>query len=332
MDNSPKSYPKNALVTTYFGPFKSDFVFWCRSAQANPDFDFLIFTDHREQGLAMAEGASNIRFFDLDSKAFLTRAEKALGFPCVLPNPYKLCDYKPAYGLIYAAELQGYDYWGDCDLDVIFGCLRHFLPSEIFGSYDRYFTQGHFCLYANREEVNRRFLMPLASDLVTFQKLFRKPQKKVLSAQDCYASPAEWGFDEIFMNPLWASHHFSQYDHPNDYLDVNEFHYRFKARDDARFGSATLYFSWDQGLLRCHIAKKGGFSTEIMYAHFQKKRLEGSTPAQHCLIVPNMVLDTLGLSEKDQCRLACRKRPFFLGQQLHRDLHHRLKNRKLSKK
>jgi hypothetical protein len=152
--------------------------------------------------------------------------------------------------------------------------------------------------------------------------------KDYLCAQDCYGSEAEWGFDEIFMNSLWKKNHFSQFDQPEDYLDVNEFHYRFQASADKRFGTHPLYFSWEEGLLSAHRAKKAGFSCEIMYAHFQKKRLEGSTPAAHWLIVPNVVFDALSLSEQDKCRLANRKHPFFMAEQLRKDLRHRLKERK----
>jgi hypothetical protein len=206
-------------------------------------------------------------------------AQKALNvsLPSCL-TPYKLCDYKPAYGLIYAQELKGYDYWGDCDLDVIFGRLSHFLTPDIFGRYDRYFTQGHFCFYANKEEVNRRCLLPLPRSLVTFQKLMKKPNKDYLCAQDCYGSEAEWGFDEIFMNPLWKKNHFSQFDQPEDYLDVNEFHYRFQASADKRFGTHPLYFSWEEGLLSAIGQKKQGFLAKSCMPIFKKSVWKGLPP------------------------------------------------------
>lgn len=33
-------------------------------------------------------------------------------FPILLNTPYKLCDYKPAYGDIFSKYLGGYDFWG----------------------------------------------------------------------------------------------------------------------------------------------------------------------------------------------------------------------------
>jgi hypothetical protein len=328
MNNEENAYPKIALVVTYFGPFKSDFVFWCRSAQANPEFDFLIFTDHLEQGMAVAAGAPNIHFFDLDSPTFVVLAQKALSFPCLLPNPYKLCDYKPAYGLIYAEELKGYDYWGYCDLDLIFGRLTHFLKPETFGNVDRYYSKGHFCLYANRLDVNRRFLLPLPSSHVHFQKLMKKPKKDLLSARDCYSSKAEWGFDEIFVERLWQEKNFSQFSSPSDFMDVNEFHYRFRACADSRFGQKPLYFVWNNGILQAFVAQNQSSPQELMYAHFQKKKLAGSLPRSSWLIVPNEVLEEEGLTRKQKSHLARRLKPFFMGHQLSRDFQARCRNRK----
>ena len=44
----------------------------------------------------------------------------------------KLCDYKPAYGLIFEDELIGYDYWGFCDTDILLGDIYQFLEDYEF--------------------------------------------------------------------------------------------------------------------------------------------------------------------------------------------------------
>ena len=41
-----------------------------------------------------------------------------------LDRPYKLCDFKPAYGFIFGEYLKEYDYWGHCDIDIVWGDLR----------------------------------------------------------------------------------------------------------------------------------------------------------------------------------------------------------------
>ena len=58
-------------------------------------------------------------------------------------SPYKLCDYKPVYGLIFDEDLQDYDFWGHCDVDLIFGDIRKFInlykKRGIYASRFKYF-------------------------------------------------------------------------------------------------------------------------------------------------------------------------------------------------
>ncbi len=37
-------------------------------------------------------------------------ASEKLGFEIELDSPYKLCDFKPAYGLIFSEYLKGFDF------------------------------------------------------------------------------------------------------------------------------------------------------------------------------------------------------------------------------
>ena len=52
--------------------------------------------------------------FDTALDAFSTRALKT--------------DLRPAYGVLFEEYLDGYDFWGHCDLDVLFGRIRDHLP------------------------------------------------------------------------------------------------------------------------------------------------------------------------------------------------------------
>ena len=68
-------------------------------------------------------------------------------FDIALKAPYKLCDYKPAYGYLFQEYLEGYEYWGYCDVDMIFGNLKRFLPDNVIGEYDKIGHLGHLSLY-----------------------------------------------------------------------------------------------------------------------------------------------------------------------------------------
>jgi hypothetical protein len=77
--------------------------------------------------------------------------------------PYKLCDFKPAYGFLFEKHLTGYDFWGHCDLDIIFGDIRAFMTHELLENYDvissrHDYVTGSFALYKNTPEVNTLFM------------------------------------------------------------------------------------------------------------------------------------------------------------------------------
>lgn len=73
-------------------------------------------------------------------------------FSSKLP-PYKLCDLKPFYGVIHEDILSKYDYWGDGDIDLVYGdlnrtLLKYAVGKDIVSTHgDR--LSGHFCLIKN---------------------------------------------------------------------------------------------------------------------------------------------------------------------------------------
>src|SRR5690606_1471186 len=64
-------------------------------------------------------------------------------------NPYKLCDLKPALGLIHREELASFDFWAFGDIDVIYGDIRGYFTAARLSCKDLYATHerrisGHF--------------------------------------------------------------------------------------------------------------------------------------------------------------------------------------------
>lgn len=100
----------------------------------------------------------NVSFVEMTLGEIEGRIE-ACGFP--VPKefiPYKFCDYKPAYGLIFSDLLEGAKFWGHGDLDLVYGRLSErvneaFLEGvDVFSADDR--SCGHFQIYRNQENVN----------------------------------------------------------------------------------------------------------------------------------------------------------------------------------
>jgi hypothetical protein len=98
----------------------------------------------------------------MDLAGFSRRASAALGVPIALASPYKICDFKPAYGVIFADDLADADFWACSDLDIVWGDIRRFLPDALLEKHDivssrRKRLSGHFTLFRNDERTNRTF-------------------------------------------------------------------------------------------------------------------------------------------------------------------------------
>jgi hypothetical protein len=77
--------------------------------------------------------------------------------------PYKLCDFKPAYGYIFADYIKEYDFWGFGDIDVIYGNVRDFIREDLLLSYDFIsvrddYVTGFFSLLRNTDLMNTLFM------------------------------------------------------------------------------------------------------------------------------------------------------------------------------
>jgi hypothetical protein len=90
-------------------------------------------------------------------------ATDKLGFQVNLQFGYKLCDFKPAYGFLFSELLDGYDFWGQSDIDIIYGDIRGFITNEMLEQYDfisirHDYTTGCFALYRNTGLLNTIFM------------------------------------------------------------------------------------------------------------------------------------------------------------------------------
>lgn len=115
-----------ALIMPHFGHFNNYFKFWLRSCCNNPKIDFLIFTDDSNAiAYINAYGGANIKVFEMSLADLKQLFESKLHQTICLETPYKLCDFRALYGILFADYLKAYDFWGHCDNDLIFGNLSH---------------------------------------------------------------------------------------------------------------------------------------------------------------------------------------------------------------
>lgn len=125
------------LISVWMGKFPEYFSAWLKSVENNQEIDFLLITDQN-----INFKISNLKIKRLTLNEVKNKIENSLKMKIELSNSYKLCDYKPVYGKVFSRWLEGYNYWGYCDVDVIFGRLYYFLK-DILNKYDRIFYSGH---------------------------------------------------------------------------------------------------------------------------------------------------------------------------------------------
>ena len=142
------------IILPYFGKFNNYFSLFLKSCSYNPKVQWIIFTDDKTN----YNYPENVKVIFFTLKKIKELAEIKMNIKVSLEFPYKLCDYKPAYGLIFDDYIKEYKYWGHCDCDVIFGDIQSLLFPILSKSYDKIFAVGHLTLYRNTYENNTLFM------------------------------------------------------------------------------------------------------------------------------------------------------------------------------
>lgn len=148
-----KSNSRIAFIITWFGEWPWYFPYFLHSCKYNPDIDFYIFSDNY---LRESHCPQNVHLKKFSIDKFNRIASETLNLNIEITFPYKLCDFKPAYGLIYNDFISKYDYWGYCDIDIIWGDIREFMTDDLLQRYDvlsarHDYLTGSFALYKNNE-------------------------------------------------------------------------------------------------------------------------------------------------------------------------------------
>ena len=149
---------KISLINIFIGEFPWFFKLFLKSCETNPTIDFFIFTDV----IIEYPVANNIKIIPFSLADFNQLARKKLGFDIDVKKGYKLCDFRPAFGVLFSEYLKGYDFWGITDIDVIYGRIREFMTEELLEEYDIICVRHAYItaccmLYKNNEYVNNLY-------------------------------------------------------------------------------------------------------------------------------------------------------------------------------
>ena len=235
----------------------------------NPELDLLVLSD-----CGWYEPRSiNVTYVACTLADVRERAQALFDFKVSMDTPYKLCDYKPAYGLMFADYLADYDFWGNCDMDMAFGSFHRFVTDAVLDSHDKVYQHGHLTLYRNSDIVNREFMSDYGMD---YRKVFTTPISCVFDELEGVQRKFDYDgfrtykeFDFLDINP-WRWHLSRAHSGVSQEMLVPE----------SGFDYEHECFSWDDGRLWRHAIARGGglVEGEFLYFHFQKRKF--ATPEE----------------------------------------------------
>jgi hypothetical protein len=146
------------VIIVYFGRWPEWFPIFLESCRWNPTITWLLHSDCPYTFPRI----SNVKYEHVTRLVYRERVNKRLRINVRVTNPYKLCDLRPAYGILYEDEISGYDFFGYGDLDVLYGNIRHFYTDAILDCHDvlsvhNWCISGHFALIRNTPTLANLF-------------------------------------------------------------------------------------------------------------------------------------------------------------------------------
>jgi len=148
--------PRVGFIVPFAGEWPNWSQLFFESCRHNPIVDVILLC----QQVPPFALPGNVRVIQISEAEIHDRLEKATGLKLGTISPRKICDFRPYYGLAFADILKDYEFWGYCDVDMMFGALSKLLTDEVFQSMDILSAHnemfvGHFTILRNIEKINR---------------------------------------------------------------------------------------------------------------------------------------------------------------------------------
>lgn len=267
---------KICIIIPYYGKFPNYFDLWIQSVAYNEDVNFLIVTDIDGE----FEFPKNVEVLHMNFEELKKLISCKLEMDVVIKKPYKLCDYRIAYGKIFEDYLKEYHFWGFCDVDLIFGNIRKFITEDILEKYDKINFRGHFSLFRNNKILKDLF----------------KEENQFLNYKDAFKTNYACHFDE---HKGWLEVYREKeisYYCVYSYADISCGKYRFcLVQDEENFYNTEnkQIYLWDKGKLERYYLNEGEVvSDEWMYIHLQKRSMKKKNIGnpERYIICPNEFL------------------------------------------
>jgi len=246
-----KAPAKIGIVIVWMGKLPSYFPLWMRSLVKNDGYDFYLFTDQPVEGAVPA----NLIVVRMSFPEIRTLIARKLSLEVNIPFAYKFCDFKPAYGEIFSDYLKKYDFWGCCDIDMLFGDLSKFITPALLANHKKLFSRGHLMLFKNEPAVNAAYR---SSNIIDYRKALESP---------AYCFFDEWHGVHLIFEELGIG----QYN--KDVMgDIKVLSARLVCTNIRNY--TPQIFAWEQGEVKQYHIEAGQLTfTELAYIHFQKRKI-----------------------------------------------------------
>lgn len=144
---------KIAMIVPYFGRRPPYFDVFLKSCERIQTFHWHLLTDCIELPWP-SEQVTVHRSTLADCRRMI---ERAAGQPITLDKPYKLCDYRPVYGLAFPELLEGCTHWGYGDLDLLMGDVDRFFADFLRLGQEKFLIRGHCSVFENTPRMLELF-------------------------------------------------------------------------------------------------------------------------------------------------------------------------------
>ena len=240
------------------GKFPPSFKLWLLSAKTQP-FDFVFITDQDQQ-----KDCQGYKWHKITLEQLKFHISDLVGFPVRLSYPYKLCDYRPAYGEIFSDIIRDYQYWGYCDLDMIFGNTQ-FILDEVEQSYpDKIFQTGHLSFTKNTPDNNSLYKK---SSFIDYKYIFS-------NNKTCQ-------FDEWHGIGKIMKEYGKKVFHEAFYADIKPNSLYFAPENITSYKNQI--FVYTNGNIIQYYLDNGFIKTrDLIYIHFQKRNIDFSALNNFC--------------------------------------------------
>ena len=269
------------FIIPYFGHFNNYFEIWLNSCAHNSTVNWLIITDCKGE----YNYPKNVKVVYTTFDDIRTHFQSFYEFPISLEKPFKLCDFRPAFGEIFYDYIKDYDFWGYCDTDLVWGDIRRFITEDLLANYRKIGFYGHCTLFRNEAATN---------------SIYKKQYSDLPDYRQVFSTSLAYCFDEYCVNEIFKRSDIKVFRLGCCFDVCTDYHCFLPATSHAKNdyeGVRTSAFNYNQGRLECYYESQEHkiIEKEVLYVHLQKRPMVvACTSFDKFSIVPNLFVDYVG--------------------------------------